>query len=575
MPRKNLHRVWKRWLSSLAVFGAVLIVPGWFGITSASATTLNVCKSGCPYNQLAPAIAAANNGDTIRIGPGTYAGGVTIDVNLQIVGAGPKATTISGGASLDGLTTGVLTIGEVFATSEPTVSISGVTITGGVAQTSQESSAFFGVDGLYAAGGGIDVPPGAFFAPGATLTVSDSVITGNSADPTTSIDSGIPCGFDDAFGDGDCPFAPALGGGINTWGSLTLENSTVSNNTVGSLLGSASDADGAGICSSLGGVTLDNTVVSGNQALATAPNGRFAEGGGVNLGCLFGDGSGESLAVRNSVINDNSVSLTSELSFYSGQPIGLGANGAGIDLEDAIPATITNSVLTNNSATANDLAGEPQGFDGAILATGPLSLTNSVVSGNQTVTDAATSADVGPAGGILEADSGGTITNTLVTDNSSTMVSPNGVAAVNGALDLFNADNLSTIPLLTVRNSTINDNMVSVSTTSGSVHIGGVGITNDNPLALVNDQVSDNSGSATGPSGTEEGGGIWNSASLSGGPAQLSLQNTSVTRNALSGGSGVTLEGAGLYTDVGTVTLTHSLIAQNVPEPDQCFGIVC
>jgi hypothetical protein len=195
-------------------------------------------------------------------------------------------------------------------------------------------------------------------------------------------------------------------------------------------------------------------------------------------------------------------------------------------------------------------------------------MANSVVSGNRSVTDAATSADVGPAGGIVEADGGGTITNTRITDNSSTMVSPNGVAAVNGALDLFNG-----AALLTVQNSTISDNTVSESTTTGSVHIGGVGITNDNPLSLVNDQVSDNSGSATGPAGTEQGGGIWNSDSLTGGPAQLSLQNTIVTRNTLSGGPGITREGAGLYTDVGTVTLTHSLIAKNVP--DQCFGIAC
>jgi len=533
------------------------------GATRASATTLSVCQHGCRYTQIARAVAAATSGDTIRVGPGTYAGGITIDINLQIVGAGPKATIISGGgADDDGLTTSVLTIGEVNALSEPTVSIRGVTITGGLAQTSPGSIPFFGLDGMWAAGGGIEVPPDASFV-GATVTISDSVITGNSVDPTTSIDSGIPCpGFD-----GQCPFATAFGGGIDTWGSLTLDNSTVSDNTVG-LAGTASDADGAGICSSFGSLTLINSVVSGNQAVATAPNGRFAEGGGVNLGCLFGSGSGESLSVRNSVINDNSASLTSDLpSFYDGQLIGLGADGAGIDLEDAIPATITNSLVTNNSATANDPVGEPQSFDAAILATGPLTMTNSVVSGNQSVTDAATSADIGPAGGILEVDGGGTITNTRITDNSSTMASPNGVAAVNGALDLFNG-----ATLLTVQNSTISDNTASVSTTTGSVDINGVGITNDNPLALVNDQVSDNSGSATGPSGTEEGGGIWNSASLSGGPAQLSLQNTKVTQNTLSG-SGITLEGAGLYTDVGTVTLTHSLIARNVP--DQCFGIVC
>lgn len=560
MWRRLVWRGTARLVLIISLVAAMLIA----GADRASAATLNVCVHGCPFSQLAPAVAAASNGDTITIGPGTYAGGVTVDVNVQIVGAGPRATIIKGGGvDADGLTTSVLTIGEVLASSEPTVSIRGVTITGGIAQTSPGSTAIFGLDGLWAAGGGIEVPPDASFV-GATLTVSDSVITGNSVDPTASIDSGIPCpGFD-----GQCPFSPALGGGIDSWGSLTLDNSIVSDNTVGSA-GTASDADGAGICSSAGSLTLNNTVVAGNRAVATAPNGRFAEGGGVNLGCLFGGGGGESLTVSNSVINDNSADYTNNFpTQFGGAVIGEGANAAGVDLEDGIPAAITNSFVTYNSATAIDPLGEPSGFDAAILASGPFSMANSVVSGNRSVTDAATSADVGPAGGIVEADGGGTITNTRITDNSSTMVSPNGVAAVNGALDLFNG-----AALLTVQNSTISDNTVSESTTTGSVHIGGVGITNDNPLSLVNDQVSDNSGSATGPAGTEQGGGIWNSDSLTGGPAQLSLQNTIVTRNTLSGGPGITREGAGLYTDVGTVTLTHSLIAKNVP--DQCFGIAC
>src|ERR1700745_798571 len=67
------------------------------GARQASAATLNVCQSGCPYTQLAPALAAAHSGDTITIGPGTYAGGVTIDVSVKLAGAGPGATVISGG----------------------------------------------------------------------------------------------------------------------------------------------------------------------------------------------------------------------------------------------------------------------------------------------------------------------------------------------------------------------------------------------------------------------------------------------------------------------------------------------
>ena len=38
----------------------------------ASAATLTVCPSGCPFSQIAPAVAAANNGDTISIALGAY-----------------------------------------------------------------------------------------------------------------------------------------------------------------------------------------------------------------------------------------------------------------------------------------------------------------------------------------------------------------------------------------------------------------------------------------------------------------------------------------------------------------------
>ena len=56
-----------------------------------------------PLHPARPALAAAHRGDTITIGPGTYAGGVTIDVSVKLV-AGSGATIISGGGP-------VLTIG--------------------------------------------------------------------------------------------------------------------------------------------------------------------------------------------------------------------------------------------------------------------------------------------------------------------------------------------------------------------------------------------------------------------------------------------------------------------------------
>ena len=153
--------------------GGLVLVPAvavllLVGVRQASAATLNVCQSGCPYTQLAPALAAAHSGDTITIGPGTYAGGVTIDVSVKLAGAGPGATVISGGGP-------VLTIGVAGAASEPTVTIDGVTVTGGVAIGNLTPSS--------GRGGGIYIPRAAGPSTGATVTIRNSVIRGNSVAP--------------------------------------------------------------------------------------------------------------------------------------------------------------------------------------------------------------------------------------------------------------------------------------------------------------------------------------------------------------------------------------------------------
>src|SRR5439155_9221965 len=297
----------------------------------ASAATLTVCPSGCAFSQIAPALAAANNGDTISIAPGTYKGGVTIDVSVTIAGAGTGRTIISGGGP-------VLTIGTFDAASEPTVSIGGVTITGGVTHSS--FAEVFAGPGVIALGGGISVPPAAGFAPGATVTIANSVITGNKVAPTTAIDSGLPCPPDITITciNGDLPFAQAAGGGINTFGALTLTNTTVSNNQAGAPV--ASDVGPGGITSIEGGLTLNNSTVMGNQAIASAPNGRFAETGGVSV-------SGGTLTVDNTRISDNTASLSS--SMPSDIPGGTGAFAGGINVGPVSGATITDTTISGNA----------------------------------------------------------------------------------------------------------------------------------------------------------------------------------------------------------------------------------
>jgi hypothetical protein len=177
---RDCCRVWRAAGTQVLLASAVTTL-SLAGAGAASAATLKVCPSGCRFSQIGPAVAAAGNGDTIRIGPGTYRGGIRVDVSVRLVGAGPQATIIRGGGH-------VLTIGAIGAPSEPTVSITGVTITGGVARSSPLAERIFRVKGLWAAGGGVEIPARAFPRhgppiPGARVTISDSVITGNRADP--------------------------------------------------------------------------------------------------------------------------------------------------------------------------------------------------------------------------------------------------------------------------------------------------------------------------------------------------------------------------------------------------------
>ena len=560
-------RAWREWRGGRRrVLVAVAVVAATGGMALAAepahATSLCVGGGGC-YPTLRAAVDAAHDGDTITIGAGTFAGGVTITKSVHLQGAGAAATIIRGGAH-------VLTIGAYGASSEPAVSVSGVTITGGVARSSPESVPLFGKAGVWAAGGGIEIPPAAHLADGATVTITDSVITGNRVSPVASVPSGIPCPA--GFPHGQCPFAPAWGGGIDSWGALTLVRTAVTGNSAGGRPGIASDADGAGIFSREGSLTLDGSVVSGNHAMALAPAGRFAEGAGIFAGVPdFGPGANvghDSLVIRNSVISGNVATLVSDLPGLSGgNLLDQKANGGGILVAAATPATIENTRLTTNSVLATDLNGEPVAINAAIVTSGdPLTMAGSVVSRNRAVTRAATVADQGAAGGAMEIDGGGTIRDTSITDNYSETVSPHGLAAVAGALGLY-----ANARLLTVLDTRISGNTAVARSTSGSASVQGAGVFNDGLLALADDTVGGNSGTAAGPSGVAQGGGIWNGADFTGPPVRLTLQRTAVTRNSVAGSHGVKVRGGGLFSaPPATVTLRNSLIALNIP--DQCSG---
>jgi hypothetical protein len=513
---------------------------------SQGARTLCVSSKPACYSKIQAAVDAAHDGDTIAIAQGRYAGGVTVDVSVAIVGAGANSTTIRGGGP-------VLTIGVAGASTEPTVSITGVTITGGVATSAPTPT---GPIAFVAVGGGVYIP-GSAGGVGATVTIRNSVITGNRATPTSTVDSGEPCGS------ANCPFAQAQGGGIADVGRLTLINTTVSGNVAGGAL--TSDASGGGIWTATNGgagaLTLINSTVTGNSAAVSAPNGRSAEGGGIHVQ------DGEAFSLTGSVVSNNTASLSS--SYPSG--VGMQADTGGIHIGGGGTAAIVTSRITGNTASANDPASEPAAFASALgvgfsecVCGQTLVLKDSVISRNRTT---ATGGDFVLAASAVEIDTPATLSHTAITGNT---ISGTGSGAVvaGGAFFAFDAE----AQPIVMRDSVVSGNTVKGSSSTGPVGAGGAGINNGGSLELHNVLVSDNSAHASGQSGGAHGGGIWNGMPFApdGPTPNLVLENTLVTRNVLSASAGLEVLGAGLYTVGFPITSTNSPIAHNAP--DQCAG---
>lgn len=515
----------------------------------AAAATLNVCPNGCPYSQVAPALAAARNGDTIRIGPGTYAGGLKIELSVKLLGAGAGRTIIKGGGP-------VITIGVYGASSEPTVLIDGVTMTGGVTHSSALSTDWVGQPNVIALGGGIEIVPNADFSGGAAVTISHSQITGNRAAPTDTMPFGPPCP------DGPCPFAWAKGGGIDSWGPLTLVDTTVSDNAASGL---ASDANGGGInIWDTGSLELKHSRIIGNRAVASVPNGRFAEGGGV-----FTD-PGVEVTISDSVVNGNTASLTSNLPFFvdGADPLDMNANGGGIHVGDGSTVTIDSTTFDSNRVAVSDPNGEPVAFSAALHpGDGRLVLRDSTITGNRTVADVGSTADVGPSGSAIDVAGQAMVVGTRVSDNTTAVTSRSGEAGgAGGGVYSFGAAQ----PVV-ISDSVISNNTTIASSTGGSAYVLGAGLVNDGRLVLNDDLITNNLGIVRAPTGSAQGGGIWNGSVFNQPPIELTLNGTSVTGNRLRGTPGITIQGGGLFTTF-PVTLRHSKIAGNAP--DDCFGCV-
>jgi hypothetical protein len=475
------------------------------GAQPALARTLCVgSRPGCAPT-LQTAVTEARDGDTISLGAGTVRGGVTITRNIRIEGAGAGSTIISGGGP-------VLEIGTFGADTEPRVAIDGVTISGGVTRTSPESLPFTDADGVFAVGGGVEIPPNADFSGGATVTITRSRITGNRVAPRATVPSGgVACG------DEECPFAYAGGGGIDNWGDLVVADSTIDGNRIGTAagLGSlASDVNGAGINSFGGSLRLRDVDLRDNHATAAGPNARFAEGGGLKID------AGDPVVIAGSRIIGNTAALSAQLPASVDL---LGVGGAMNVGSDVGAFTLTDTVVSGNTASMTNSAGDATAFGGGVNLGVDIDATIrrvAITANTSSARSSAGDAEADTAGGAFI----GTTADTVFSGNHVEAVSTTGDAEASAGAGLALGEFVRT---------RVDHNTVTARAPHGHASAFGAGYVIDEGGASVRDSIiTANAAAASGLDHVAHGGGIYDGPLSYGNGGPLTILRTPIVANA-------------------------------------------
>jgi phospholipase/lecithinase/hemolysin len=239
-----------------------------------------------------------------------------------------------------------------------------------------------------------------------TLTLTNCTLTSNES-------------LGGAGGDGVSTFGFAQGGGIDSSGNVTLQDSTVADNlAVGGAM--APGAPASTTATSVGGglsMDLPATLVVTNSAFVgnTVVGGAGTSGGAVSgpgiaaIGGGIEDFSGGSATITNSAFTDNSAVGGAG---GSGQPGGDGIGG-GLDISYSTTATVTSSTFSGNQALGGaganaiviDTANGSSGAGiGSAVSVGTAVLfgtpdTSSLVLSGCTLTDNVAQGGAGRAGG--------------------------------------------------------------------------------------------------------------------------------------------------------------------------------
>lgn len=421
-------------------------------VTKTADTNDGVCDADCSLRE---AIAVSISGDTINFSPlfnsaqtitlgGTQ---LTISVNLTITGPGSTLLTISGNNT-----------SRIFQiNSGTTVSISGMKITGGTATAPTNGGGIRNSGSLTLTDVDIDTNSangsGGGISSSSNLTISNSFIRNNTA--VLSVGGGISQAIgtltitNTTISNNSCPSVNGHGAGVELdTGTGTITNSTIVSNQAGNV--------GGGISIERGILTVNNSNVSNNSAVQS--------GGGIVHGRVCFPLDPCSLTINNSTISNNIMSNPG------------GGTGGGVFVDSAAGGDPT--IVINSSTISGNVAG---GSGGGIIAGGLSSIiSNSTISGNSG----------GFTGGIeLLSTSSDLLTNSTVTNNTATNPSPLAVGVrANGSS-------------VTVRSSIIAGNVsnTTIADVSGSFVSSGYNLIGNVGTVTDFNQIGDQTGTGASP----------------------------------------------------------------------------
>ena len=445
-----------------------------------------------------------------------------------------------------------------------------------------------------------------------TLHITGSTVSGN----TASDGAGILDKFDVDTVIENSTLSGNTGDAISSQdGSLTLINSTVSNNTVGIRLGNMTASisqttiaanTGTGLSINAGSdVTLNNTIIADNSGSPSADISLSSGTITVTGANLIGDNSSvEAFFTADGVLVGTALNpvdpLLNVLGDYGGATqtmlplLGSPAINAAITLATS-PPTKDQRGLSRPQGIADDIGAvevivlvtntndSGPGSLRQVIADLPAgatvnfdeSLSGSIITlaGTQLLLDKDIFIDATPLAGGLTIDANGTSRVFLV--NQGINVTMKGIritggTSVNNGGGIFNYGHLNLI------NMTLTDNHATAGAGGGIINYGGeVSAPYDATLTMTNSTLDNNSA-------TSGGGAIYNGRSSL---AQVTLVNTTISGNSSDGPAGAIGNGQGIitlihttitnntsndsasgsiYNDAGTITIDNSVIAENI-----------